>query len=165
MRILIVRHGEAGFDGTTDAERSLTENGVAASKTVGLFCKKIGISFSTVYCSPMVRTQQTASNIMEQYPGTPVQTTEHLTPESDPKNIFEEIKHHTRDTQLLFVTHEPFASICISLLISGNIQSKIVMKNNSLACIEVDGTVGRGTGRLLWLETLENMQHILAEHT
>jgi phosphohistidine phosphatase len=162
VKIFITRHGEAGYSGTSDAERPLTDKGIAASKMTGQFCKKIDVAFTEVYSSPMVRAQETAKQIVESFPGVTIHATEYLTPESDPKNIFEEIKHHTRDSQILFVTHEPFASMCISILISGNIQSRIVMKNNTLACVEVDGAAGRGTGKLLWLETLETMQHILA---
>lgn len=63
MKIWIMRHGEAGFNATTDNQRSLTEKGRAMAYTQG---EKLGkrllnqaIQLDKIIVSPYLRTQQT----------------------------------------------------------------------------------------------------------
>ena len=163
MHLYFLRHGEAAFNPHGDSSRTLTETGIANSHMTAAYCIKLGIIFSSIYSSPILRARQTAEIVAEKYPQIQIWITEHLTPESDPRNLFEEIKHHTSDSKILFVTHEPFASTCISALIGTTEHSRITMKTNSLAYVETDGSVHRGSGRLLWLSTPEMMKLLLTQ--
>ncbi len=158
MHLYFLRHGEAAFTPLGDSERVLTKIGIESADTAAKYCLKLGISFSHIYSSPIIRAQQTAEILKNYFPQLKIHPTDHLTPESDPRNLFEEIRHHTNDSRILLVTHEPFASRCISQLISGTEQSQIVMKTTSLAYVETEGSIGRGSGKLLWLSTNELMR-------
>lgn len=162
MHLYFLRHGEAAFNPLQDSDRALTQTGIENSEQVAAYCAALGIGFSYIYSSPIKRAMQTAEIIAKKYPQLTIRTTEHLTPESDPRSLFTELKHHTMDSSLLLVTHEPFASSCISQLIGTSEQSRITMKTNSLAYVETDGSVHRGAGRLIWLSTPDIMKSLLA---
>lgn len=151
MKIYILRHGEAEKYTPTDFDRKLTEQGEADSKNVGLFCAKTNIYFTHIFVSPFTRAKQTARLVAEQLPPAPIEETDFLTPNADPKNLFNLLRSFTGESRVLCVTHEPFASTCISTLISGTESSHVVMKPASLACVETDGPPARGNGTLLWL--------------
>lgn len=155
MKIFILRHGEAGPSTGSDFDRELTEAGEIASQNVGVFCKKSGISFTHTLVSPITRARQTARFVTELFPSAPVMETEFLTPDSDPKNLFDHLRSFTNESRILCVTHEPFASRCISILISGSETAHIVMKPASFACVETVGVPSRGNGNLLWLVNAE----------
>ena len=123
--------------------------------------KKKEVQFSYAFSSPLTRAHQTAKITLEQIQTPKITVLEHLTPESNPQHLFEELHHYSSDSRILIVTHEPFASTCISTLISGSEQSRIVMKTTSMACVKIDGHAGRGTGRLLWLLTSDIMKQVL----
>lgn len=151
MKLYFLRHGEAGHKATSDFERELTEMGEISSKAIGSFCKKLNLHFSAAFTSPLVRAKQTAKLVLKELPNTALEETEFLTPDTDPKNLFGMLKPFTVESKILFVTHEPFASTCISTLISGTESTRVVMKPCSFACIETDGVPTRGNGKLLWL--------------
>lgn len=161
MKIFIVRHGEAVPNTGSDFDRTLTDAGEIASKNVGTFCRKSGIYFTHVLVSPITRAKQTARLVMEQLPAAPMEESDFLTPDSDPKNLFNHLRSFTNESRILCVTHEPFASTCISTLVSGTETAHIVMKPASFACIETVGVPLRGNGKLLWLMNSEVIKLLL----
>lgn len=161
MKLYFLRHGEAGHNGASDFERELTERGETDSKNIGAFCQKTKIFFTHVLVSPLVRAKQTARLVMDQLPAVPVEETEFLTSSSDPKNLFNLLRSFTNESRILCVTHEPFASTCISTLISGTESAHIVMKPASFACVETDGPPTRGNGKLLWLHNADLIRSLL----
>ncbi|MDD8019555.1 MAG: phosphohistidine phosphatase SixA [Bacteroidota bacterium] len=162
MKVYFLRHGEASFSARSDAERELTDDGISSAKNTAHFCVKSKISFSAVYASPLRRAQHTAKIILEHYPSVKLHTASCLTPNAHPDDLFSELSHHTSDSRILLVTHEPFASTCIATLISGVPSCRIVMKTTSLACVEVDRTIAPGSGKLLWLLTPIMMKKLLS---
>ncbi len=59
MKLVVMRHGRAG-DAPVDAARELTESGRADVTAVGRRLHAAGVAGWPVYCSPLVRTRQTA---------------------------------------------------------------------------------------------------------
>lgn len=151
MTLFFLRHGEAGMNFPSDFERELTPNGAIASQRVGEFCERSKISFTHIITSPLIRAKQTAQEVSKSFPSIVTEESEFLTPDSVPKNLFNFLRSFTSGSKILLVTHEPFASTCISTLISGTETANLVMKTNSLACVETHGTPVRGNGNLLWL--------------
>ncbi len=151
MILYFLRHGEAGMNFASDFERELTDGGLGASRSIGAFFKKADISFTNVISSPLIRAKQTAQVVVKNFPGTQIEESEFLTPDSDPKNLFNFLQSFTSGSKILLVTHEPFASTCISTLINGTETANLVMKTTSLACVETHGTPTRGNGKLQWL--------------
>lgn len=153
MRLYFLRHGEAGHNFSSDFERELTEVGVRQSKKIGKFCDKTGIYFTHIFASPLIRAQQTAQIVMSKLSPIEIHTIEHLTPESDPRNLLEHLRTFPPESRILLVTHEPFVSTCISTLISGTETANVMMKTTSFACIEINGLPVKGSGRIRWLLT------------
>ena len=151
MILFFLRHGEAGMTFPSDFERELTANGVMASQSIGEFCKRSNISFTKIITSPLIRAKQTAQEVGKFYPNVRIEELEFLTPDTDPKNLFNFLRSTTLGSRILLVTHEPFASTCISTLISGTESANIVMKTTTLACVKTHGTPIRGNGNLLWM--------------
>ncbi len=161
MKIFILRHGEAGPSTGSDFDRVLTDTGETDSRNIGSFCLKAKIHFTQVLVSPITRARQTARFVMEFLPSAPIEATEFLTPDADPKNLFNHLRSFTNESRILCVTHEPFASTCISTLISGTETSHVVMKPASFACVETVGVPSRGNGKVLWLMNSELIKSIL----
>jgi phosphohistidine phosphatase len=151
MKLYFLRHGEAGYKSRSDFERELTDEGERSSRAVGYYCKQINLHFTAAFTSPLVRAKQTANLVLNEQSNIPLEETEFLTSDSDPKNLFGMLKSFTAESKILLVTHEPFVSTCVSTLISGSESTRIVMKPCSFACVETDGVPSRGNGKLLWL--------------
>ncbi len=151
MHLFFMRHGEAGHTAPTDFERELTGEGETASLNAGTFFSDSNIHFTHVLCSPLVRARQTADCVLQQHPDIRIELTEYLTPDSDPRNLLEHLRSFSSDSRLLLVTHEPFVSDCISILISGTESVNIVMRPATITLIETNGTPGRGNGQLRWI--------------
>ena len=151
MKLYFLRHGEAGHKAASDFERELTDTGELSSKAVGSLCKKLHLHFSAAFTSPLVRAKQTAKLVLKELPNSTLEETAFLTPDANPENLLGMLKPFTAESRILFVTHQPFASTCISILISGTESTRVVMKPCSFACIETDGVPLRGNGKLLWL--------------
>lgn len=160
MKLYFLRHGEAGA-AASDAVRELTEIGQRDSLNIGLLCRNAHINFSHLLSSPIARAKQTAQLVVKEHTPIAIEETEHLTPDADPRNLFELLRPYTSDSRILCVTHEPFVSSCISLLISGTESTHVVMKPASFACVETVGTPSRGNGKLLWLLNTEMIKNML----
>jgi phosphohistidine phosphatase len=159
--LFFLRHGEAGMNFPSDFERELTDGGIGASHSIGEFCKKAGVTFTHVITSPLIRAKQTAQVIVKKFPGIEIEESKFLTPDSDSKNLFNFLQSFTSGSKVLLVTHEPFASSCISTLISGTETVNITMKPTSIACVETHGSPVRGNGKLLWLIPSDVIQQIV----
>lgn len=163
MILYFLRHGEAGFEAATDADRELTLKGEEAAIHIGLFCRRAKINFTHALVSPLTRAQQTARYVLENLPPVKVETSEHITPDANPRNFFEELQHFPDSSAILLVSHEPFCSTTISQLINNAGHSAIIMKTTSLACVEVHLPVGKGMGKLHWLISSDIARNVLAE--
>ncbi len=161
MILYFLRHGEAGHNFPSDFERELTDDGKRASKNVGKFCAEMNIRFTHALVSPLVRAKQTAHFVLKKLPEVSLVETQHLSPESDPGNLFELLRTFSLESKILLVTHEPFVSNCISVLIGRTETTNVAMKTSSLACIETSGAPSHGNGRLLWLVNAGIIQHFL----
>ncbi len=146
---------------SSDFERELTDKGVTASQSVAEFCKTTNITFTHIITSPLIRAKQTAQEFVKYFPGIPIMESEFLTPNSDPKNLFNFLRPFTSGSSILFITHEPFVGTFISTLISGIETANVMMKPTSLACVETHGSPIHGNGKLLWLISSDIIQQIV----
>ena len=151
MILYFMRHGEAGFSAARDFDRELTDEGRIMASNAGAFFFRKHLHLTHVLCSPILRARQTAEEFLRHLPSVAVEETEHLTPDSDPRNLLTLLRSFSIDSRLLLVTHEPFVSTCISDIISGGEQSSIIMRPGTVACIDTNGIPARGNGRLHWL--------------
>ena len=67
MKLLLMRHAEASERAATDVQRRLTEEGMAAVIRQSNNTALPWHEFTSLWVSPYVRTQQTASLLLEHY--------------------------------------------------------------------------------------------------
>ncbi|CAH0990636.1 hypothetical protein SIN8267_00730 [Sinobacterium norvegicum] len=117
-----MRHGEASWDAASDAERRLTERGQWLSEQVA----KAGLTDQKpqqLIASPYRRTQQT-SDIVESVVGRCRRISSDLiTPEGNARQVVDWLYQYCQQQPelktLLLVSHNPFISELISLLVMG----------------------------------------------
>lgn len=123
MNIWIMRHGEAGFNHTTDAERSLTAFGTEMAQKQGLWLTKrwqqLGIFPDKILVSPYLRTQQTLQAITKaqthsdnvalfQSPQI-IETWQGITPAANPHNVVNYLQFLKDEgaKNILMISHLP----------------------------------------------------------
>jgi phosphohistidine phosphatase len=153
MEIYILRHGsaeEAGR-GMRDADRALTAEGVTKLEAVLRRVRAVDVEPSIILTSPYRRARQTAEVAARTLrgAGTLVETGA-LTPDSSPEAVWEEIRTHRTEPQIMIVGHEPlFSSVYAYLLGSGSVQ--VDVKKGSIGRVDVDRFTGPPRGVLRWL--------------
>lgn len=120
--LILIRHAQAADQAPTDAERSLTEAGIATCVNLAKSFDELFEHFDfpgKIYHSPYVRARQTASYMMEnsQYNGELVQT-EHLLGENKPADVASWLES-TNEKFIVCVTHYPLVSTLMSYLDEG----------------------------------------------
>ena len=135
MRLLLLRHGEAGFNAPTDQQRRLTDNGrqqlqqmlsVNAAKLDGV---------ERIIHSPFVRTTETA-DLVNSVQSAALSPSALLTPESSPQAVVDWLAEQ-RDEVLILVTHQPLIGALVSLLCEGNLRRPEPMLPGTMAIIEL----------------------------
>ena len=161
MRLYFLRHADAdAASRLSDSERVLSSSGIAEAASVAEAVAELGLTMTEIFASPFARAMQTAEIVAKRFPSLRVQALEHLTPNAPPENFFRELQSLPRDARVLLVTHEPFVSRCIGMLISADGEPKVSIKKASLSCVEVGSPVRRGAGVLLWILTNDQMKHM-----
>jgi len=129
MDIFVCRHGEAGWNAAVDAERPLTDKGHGDTQALGReVIQARAPLIQRLWASPYLRTQQSADNILSQAGFTHVdeikQSTDLLTPSSNPQTFLDDLYQQTqgcpKDAVFIVVTHMPFISSLLSLMVEGS---------------------------------------------
>ena len=160
MRIYFLRHGDAATDPSLhDSERPLTELGRRQAHTVARFLQRSNTSITSIFCSPLLRAEQTAQPVREQLGVKNLFMTEYLIPGNDPRQLLEQINAH-QDDSILLVGHEPLLSELIAMLVAGGTELRIEIKKSSVALLETTPPVRRGHGLLKWLIHIDHLQQL-----
>ena len=150
MKLYLMRHGQAESYAASDAERQLTDKGVAQSRAMSRCLQNDPPR--RVIASPLVRACQTAFNVVEPLQhDVPFETCDLLTPDEDPKAVVEWIGTLTGADPVLLVTHNPLVSLLVSWLVNGHFQGSLSLSTADLVCLELD-QAGPGSARLMWYE-------------
>lgn len=151
MKLYLMRHGQAESYAASDAERQLTDKGIAQSRAMASFIKHQAPV--KVISSPLVRACQTAFNVIEPLQqDVPFETCELLTPDEDPRAVADWIKSLlSGQGPVLLVTHNPLVSLLVSWLVHGHLQGSISMATADIVCLTLDDA-GPGTAHLEWYE-------------
>lgn len=155
MKIYILRHGiaEDAQGSQPDSERALTPEGKKKLRSVLRAAMAAGVSPSLILTSPFRRAVQTAQIASEvfNYKGDMLQT-KTLEPGSNPRVVWDEIRVHKDETEILLAGHEPlFSSLTAYLLGCPGLQ--IDYKKGALACVEIDRFTAEPHGVLKWMLT------------
>jgi phosphohistidine phosphatase len=155
MKIYILRHGiaEDAQGSQPDSDRALTPEGKKKLRGVLRTAEAAGVSPSLILTSPYRRALQTAQIAAEvlKYKGDLLQT-KTLEPGSQPRTVWDEIRVHKDEAEILLCGHEPlFSSLTAYLLGSPGLQ--IDYKKGALACVEIDHFPAEPHGVLKWMLT------------
>ncbi|KZY75432.1 histidine phosphatase family protein, partial [Oleiphilus sp. HI0067] len=104
--LFLCRHGEASFDAPSDRQRPLTDAGTAKTKETILRLSKMNMSVSDIWCSDLMRAQQTAQLFSSEY-SLIVEEQTFLRPDSDPERATRKLNLLRDDQTLLIVAHMP----------------------------------------------------------
>jgi phosphohistidine phosphatase len=156
MKLYLLRHGSAvdiGEHGvTTDAGRMLTREGRECTATVLRRLRKV-CRPHRIWTSPLVRARETAEIACEILkPSAPLATLESLKAGSDVARILTWLKTCEEESVML-VGHMPDLAILAACLTLGGMTDAIALKKSGLCCLEFDGRMTEGHGRLVWLVT------------
>ena len=153
MEIYILRHGaaEEATQGMRDADRALTPDGAAKLQSVLRRARGAGAEPSIILTSPLRRARETAEIAAKSLRGeSTLVESRALAPESSPPEVWEEIRTHKTEAQLMIVGHEPLFSAVYAYLL-GAPAVQIDVKKGSLGRIDVDRLAGQPRGVLRWL--------------
>ena len=144
MLLTLMRHGIAESFAGSDASRALTPQGKDIVRDVVRGLKAGGWLPGAIVCSPLVRSQQTAALIEEQFPGVPVEVLNQVI-HTDPE-LFDEISWLGLVDPVI-VGHNPGISRLAGRLIGA---SHLAFEPATVACYRLDSLPPRNPGQLLW---------------
>lgn len=154
MRIYLLRHGiaEDGY-GKPDSERALTPEGIKKLHEVMKTLRDADVSPTLVISSPYKRALQTAEIAVQDlgFQGS-FETSTFLTPDSNPRDAWSEVRAHKAEAEVLLVGHEPlFSSLTAFLLNSPSLM--IDFKKAGIVAIDMAGFGPQPHGVLRWYLT------------
>jgi phosphohistidine phosphatase SixA len=150
MNLYLLRHADAEVASSTgkDADRALSAKGRETMKVVGAAFARVAEP-AEIFHSPLRRARETAEFVAAQLPGASLTEVPWLTPESDPRIAFDEIRARRGD--LLWVGHQPHLGRTLGYAVTGTEEAEIPMKKASIARISFSGTHPSPPGTLKWI--------------
>jgi len=144
MLVYFLRHAIAQDRAATDSLRDLNAKGLAQAPSITEKFKQHSPVIDRVLCSPYNRAQQTASAVITQFSGLALTLDESIKPGGNVYSVLDAIEG--LDVQhLLVVSHNPFLSNLLSVMVDGTMESHRYLDNATLHCISMD-VVASGCG-------------------
>jgi phosphohistidine phosphatase len=137
MQLFVMRHGEAGWDAASDADRSLTPMGAVAVRAMLMVHKDQLKGVSAVVSSPYLRARQTAALAAEVLSVPTLLPDAALVPESSVGDALVQLEQLPWQG-LLLVAHQPLLGNLIAALVTGGARYAEPMEPGSLAILELD---------------------------
>lgn len=155
MELYLLRHGssERGRADEPDSERLLTADGECEVRRVIAAAKLAQASPSLILSSPYRRARQSAriaADLLD-YQG-PLPVSEALTPDADPRAVWEEVRLQQSESGLLLAGHEPLFSACTAHLL-GYLNLQVYFPKAGLVRIDLDRFGPEPRGILKWMVT------------
>lgn len=157
MRLYIVRHGIA-IDREDpkcppEAERYLTEKGIAKTEVVAKAFAKLGVEADLLFSSPYVRAMQTAAIFAGAltYPKQKIARTETLLPGAEPQAFYRELARQKEADCVVCFGHAPNVDQLLAAAIGAK-KEATEMKKAGVAALELH-RISPPAGTLVWLGT------------
>jgi len=150
--LYLLRHGiaEPLAPSGRDSDRPLSKEGVAKLRVQIAAAKEAGLAPRWIVSSPYLRAHQTAHIAADILGYTePILPSTRLTPESDPEDLWAELRDLAPDSPLLFVAHEPLLSTTASWLL-GERSTIVDFKPATIVRIDFESTGPEPRGSLQW---------------
>lgn len=153
MELYILRHGIAdeGRPGQPDSERALTAEGKKKLRGILKVARLGGVIPTLILTSPFRRAKETAEIAVEvlSYKGDVIQT-ETLVPSGRPEAVWDELRIHKDQGQVLLAGHEPlFSGLTAYLLQSPNLQ--VDFKKGAMVRVDLEKFSAEPRGVLKWM--------------
>jgi phosphohistidine phosphatase len=149
MELYFLRHAIAADfapDGSGDAGRPLTEEGILKMREAARGIKRLGVQLDVLLSSPLLRARQTAEIVAETLK-IDVQIEDRLACGCTLIDLQPILEAHGSAQRIMVVGHEPDFSTLIGDLTGG---SMVMMKKGALARVDLDVNDERD-GELIWL--------------
>ena len=158
MQLLIIRHAiaedreEFARSGASDDDRPLTAFGKRRMRRNARGLRRVAPRIDVLATSPLVRADQTAHIVADEFHLTDMQTVEALRPDARLRDALRWIAKQPADAVVAVVGHEPHLSTMVTWLISGVEEERVTLKKGGAALIEFGARrPAAGGGRLEWL--------------
>jgi len=162
MNLFLLRHGDAITQAADDASRPLSALGENQASVAGRTLARLNMMPDVVLSSPLLRARRTAELAMQELGLKDLQTTEYLTPTTDPRQLIAELNERSA-TSVLLVGHMPSLQTCASLIVSGTRDAGLRVMTGTLIGVETPPRIEYGSGVLQWLFSYEQMKAMLRE--
>lgn len=150
MKLLILRHGEAAYDVSPDAQRPLTERGKRQTRAVLNRRAEALASVDCVVVSPLRRARETAALVLPfTAPQTRLLVSERLTPEGTTRALLAFLAELS-PKRCLLVGHQPLAGTLIGAMTGRGIP--LGLSTSGLVGLEVFAWSDDGARELWWEE-------------
>jgi phosphohistidine phosphatase len=156
LRLYLLRHGIASPRDPRrypdDSLRPLTSSGKRRLASAARGMRRLRLSVSKIYTSPLRRCVQTAEIIARDLkPSPPVRTNRLLIPGASTARAVGFLSSRPPTGTLLLVGHEPDLSRLASFLLhGGNVTPAMIWKKGGLCRIDFEGKVSPGMGQLAY---------------
>lgn len=150
IELYLLRHADAGDPlawTRSDADRPLSAKGRLQAERLGRHLEALGFAPDAILTSPRVRAAETAE-IVAALLDRSVRIDDRLAGSLDPDVVDRILAEAGDPRRPILVGHDPDFSELASTLAG---VSDLTMKKGTLARIDVDRPLGRGTGTLRWL--------------
>ncbi len=147
MKLYVMRHGDA-VDGFDDGARPLSAQGVLEAENAGRFLARIREVPDVVCHSPLLRATQTAEAVARVLGlRDSVRECAGILPGDDPADFARGAFAFGQREGLLVVTHQPFVSELVSILLAGERGVGVKFSTGTIAGFERSASFGRWTLR------------------
>lgn len=120
--------------------------------------KTLDVSFDLILTSPYIRAFRTAEILAEVCDSKKLFETKNLVPEADPKAIIHEINQDFGTLKrVVLVSHEPFLTRLISLLLSGADTMAIDLRKGGFCGLSIESLTAGKCACLEWLMTSKQL--------
>lgn len=151
MELMILRHGEAAYDVSPDAQRPLTERGKRETREVLRRRAKELAGVDCVVASPLRRARETAALALAfTAPQSRLLVSELLIPEGTPQSLIAFLADLAPERCLL-VGHQPLAGMMVAAM-TGRGNAPLGLATSALVGLEVFTYCADGARELWWEE-------------
>lgn len=166
MQVYLIRHGiavnaEEFAEGDDDA-RPLTARGIKRMRRNARALRKLGVSVSAVWTSPLLRACQTADLLMgeicdSQHP----RICDALAPGGDFDAVVRDLVECEPDAAIALVGHEPYLGEFAAYVLTGSHGAFLGVRKGGVAAITFDSVEPPLRGTLDWLLTPGQLRRTL----
>ncbi len=152
MQVYLLRHGiaEEGHVGMRDADRELTAEGKRKLRETFRILTNADVAPTLILSSPLARAIQTAELARELLKTkNEVLLTKALSPNSTVEQVWDELRVHRDEAELMLVGHEPLFSRLSAYFLGAN-DLKIDFKKGAVLRVDMESFGHQPRGTLRW---------------